>query len=82
MKDELNDLTKRLAAYIKVQRKQRGWSHQTLAEKATLTRRTIGKIEASERNLTVTSLHKIAKAFGSTPEEVIIQAKKMNLTDE
>lgn len=52
-------------------RKRQGLSQEALAEKAGLHRTYIGSVERGERNVTVTSLSRIAKALGVRPADLL-----------
>jgi transcriptional regulator with XRE-family HTH domain len=49
----------------------RGWSQETLAEIAGLDRTAVGTIERAERNITLATAEKIAKAFDMTVAELL-----------
>ncbi|VAW78366.1 hypothetical protein MNBD_GAMMA13-1884 [hydrothermal vent metagenome] len=55
---------RQLAKNIRLLRVTHGWSQETLAELAGLDRTFVGAIERAERNITLASAEKIAKAFG------------------
>jgi len=48
---------------IKKLRKRKGWSQETLGEKAGLHRTYIGSIERYERNISLLNIERLAKAF-------------------
>lgn len=51
------------SADVKRRRKELGYSHETLADKAGVTRQAISKIEAGESDLRLTTMLRIANAF-------------------
>ncbi|MBU1250242.1 MAG: helix-turn-helix domain-containing protein [Actinobacteria bacterium] len=61
----------RLGANLKQLREQRGLSHDNLAERADLSRRTIIDLEQGRSSGTVRSWHKIAQALGMRLTEVL-----------
>ncbi|HHH43904.1 MAG TPA: XRE family transcriptional regulator [Gammaproteobacteria bacterium] len=56
---------------IRLLRVARGWSQETLAAVAGLDRTFVGAIERAERNITLVSAEKIAKAFDMTVAELL-----------
>jgi len=48
-----------------------GWSQEALALNAGLDRTFVGAIERAERNITLASAEKIAKAFGMTIADLL-----------
>ena len=65
-----------LAANMRRLRARRGWSQETLAEKAGLHRTYIGGIERAERNVGVDNVEAIAGALGVAPHELLRPAAK------
>jgi Predicted transcriptional regulators len=53
-----------LAANLRRLRESRGWSQEHCAELCNLHRTYIGAVERGERNVTLDTLDKIARAFG------------------
>lgn len=68
-KDEGNTL-KRFGINVRARRAALDFSQETLAEKADLDRTYIGGIERGERNLTLLSAHRVAKALKTTVAEL------------
>ena len=64
-------LLKTLAENMRRCRKAKGYSQESLAEKAGLHRTYVGAIERGERNITILSLEKIAKALGVQVGELL-----------
>ncbi len=60
------ELLAELGRRIRKLRSQRGWSQEELADISGLHRNYIGSAERGERNLTISSLHSLAGAFGLT----------------
>lgn len=54
----------RLAAQLRMRRKEMGISQETLADMAKLHRTYIGDIERFERNVSIDNIEKLAKALG------------------
>lgn len=52
-------------------REEKGLSQESLAEKIDIHRTYIGGIERGERNPTLTVIHKISKALGIKPEQLL-----------
>lgn len=65
------DSNKVLAANLRVLRTARGWSQEEFADRCELHRTYIGAIERGERNVTLTTLNRIARAFGISSAELI-----------
>jgi transcriptional regulator with XRE-family HTH domain len=61
------DLNLRLARNLRRLREKRGLSQETAAEKCGLHRTYIGAIERGERNVTLSTLQEIARAFRVDP---------------
>lgn len=59
------------ATNIRELRLRLGFSQELLAEKASLHRTYIGAVERGERNITLHSLEKIAKALRVTPAQLL-----------
>jgi transcriptional regulator with XRE-family HTH domain len=76
MHDERSKLSEALIKTLQSERKARGLSHEKLAELASISRQAIGKIENGERNPTIQTVYRIAKAMDMTLEQFV---KKMNL---
>ena len=57
---------------IRLRRLSQGWSRELLALNAGLDRTFIGAIERAERNVTLATVDKIAKAFGCTVVELLV----------
>ena len=68
-KDEGNTL-KRFGINVRARRAALDFSQETLAEKADLDRTYIGGIERGERNVTLLSARRVAKALKTTISEL------------
>lgn len=68
-KDEGNTL-KRFGVNVRSRRAAMGLSQESLAERADLDRTYIGGIERGERNLTLISARRVAKALKTTVSEL------------
>ena len=66
----MKDINLQFAERIKYLRSQKWRSQEELWYKTKLHRTYIGMIERQERNITLGSVHKLAKAFGITVEEL------------
>ena len=62
--DEGDQLLERVGAGIRAIRESQGLSQEVLAEKSHLHRTYVGDVERGRRNISLKSLHKIAKALG------------------
>jgi transcriptional regulator with XRE-family HTH domain len=60
-----------LAANVRRLRLKRGWSQEDCAEYCGLHRTYIGAVERGERNITISTLEKIAAAFKVTPIDLL-----------
>ena len=56
---------------IRNQRKERGFSQEELAEKASLHRTYIGSVERGERNISIENIVSIARALRILPKELL-----------
>jgi transcriptional regulator with XRE-family HTH domain len=56
---------------VREEREKKGYSQEKLGELAKVHRTYIGMIERAERNITLTSIEKLAKAFGKKASELI-----------
>jgi len=66
-----SETARRLGMTIRLLRVSRGWSQETLAEIAGLDRTAVGTIERAERNITLATAEKLAKAFDMTVAELL-----------
>jgi DNA-binding XRE family transcriptional regulator len=77
MRKELSDkIAEIVVARLKEARKERGLSHDKVANKARLHRSTISLIEAGKREPTLLSCIKIANALEVSLGEILIKAEK------
>jgi len=64
-------ILKKLAHNVRTLRKENGWTQEELARRADLHRTYIGSIERYERNISLMSLERIAKALGVKAKDLI-----------
>ena len=64
-------LRERLARNVRLLRVMRGWSQEVLALEAGLDRTYVGAVERAERNLTLSSMEKLAEALGVEVRELV-----------
>lgn len=55
---------------VRAVREELGWTQEDLAERSGLSRPYIVRIEAGERNLTMNTVDRVAKALGRTTSEL------------
>ncbi len=67
----VSDAARRLARNVRLLRVAHGWSQEALALNAGLDRTFVGAIERAERNITLASAEKIAKAFELTVADLL-----------
>lgn len=60
---------------LKALRKQRGWSLETLAERAGMHRTSVGLVERGERGLTIASSAALACALGASLSDLVREAE-------
>jgi transcriptional regulator with XRE-family HTH domain len=65
------DIAKRFGQRVRKLREQRGFSQETLAEKADLDRTYISGVERGQRNLSLFSIQAIADGLGVTVGELM-----------
>lgn len=59
------------ARRVRARRLDLNWSQEQLAEAADLHRTYVGAIERGEKNMTLTTLQRVAKALGVAPAELL-----------
>lgn len=64
------DIKKKFGKRVKLLRIEKGWSQEKLALSADLDRTYIPSIEKGERNVSITVIEKIAKAFKVSVSEL------------
>jgi transcriptional regulator with XRE-family HTH domain len=64
------ELKKKFGERVKLLRTEKGWSQEKLALSADLDRTYIPSIEKGERNVSITVIEKIAKAFNLSVSEL------------
>lgn len=78
----MGDETRRLLARnIRALRQQKGWSQEELAATSKLHRTYIGFVEREERNVTLRSVEKIAKALDAEPWQ-LLHPEMLTLTEQ
>lgn len=73
--DKTKRFQKALIDTLKVERASRGLSHEKIADKAGISRQTLGKIENGLANPTMLTMFKITNAMEMTLEEFIGKMK-------
>ena len=63
---EPSDLTASLAARLRAEREERGWSIAEMAERSAVSRAMISKVERAEASPTAARLGRLASALGLT----------------
>lgn len=71
MSANLRLLPKMLGNTVRELRREAGWSQMRLAEKAELTLNYVGEIERGEKNASLETTIKIARALGVTGAELL-----------
>lgn len=71
----VNDPTESLAARIALEREARGWSLADLAERSSVSKAMISKIERGEASPTATLLGRLSGAFGLTLSTLLARAE-------
>jgi transcriptional regulator with XRE-family HTH domain len=72
---EESEMDRRIAARIRTERESRGWSLTDLAEKASVSRAMIHKIERGESSPTANLLGKLSGAFGLSMSTLLARAE-------
>ncbi|HOK67853.1 MAG TPA: helix-turn-helix transcriptional regulator [Anaerohalosphaeraceae bacterium] len=67
----MENICKRVGKAIRRYREQKGISQEKLAELADLHRTYIGQVERGEKNLTLLSIERIAKALGVNVKDLL-----------
>jgi len=65
------EVQKRFGHRLRELRKQRGFSQESLALSCGLDRSYMGGVERGERNISLINIHKIARALGVQPRELL-----------
>lgn len=73
--DDATDILSSFAAAVRARRHELGLSQEALAERAGLHRTYVGGVERGERNLTLTSIVRLARALDITPGELIDRSR-------
>ncbi|MFJ5930348.1 helix-turn-helix domain-containing protein [Sphingomonas sp. NPDC092331] len=69
------DIDAQLGARIRIERKNRGWSLNELAERAAISRAMVAKVEAGQSSPTANLLGKLSGAFGLTISTLMSRAE-------
>jgi transcriptional regulator with XRE-family HTH domain len=72
-----NDMHLLVAKNIKKRRQKLGLSQESLADHCGLHRTYIGAVERGERNITINTLYKIARALNCPPVDLLSDTKVM-----
>jgi transcriptional regulator with XRE-family HTH domain len=67
----MQDLQRRLGERVRKLRLKRGWSQEGFADACGLHRTYVGSVERGERNITLSSLHTLARTLGITLSEML-----------
>ncbi|WP_217597881.1 helix-turn-helix domain-containing protein [Cohnella sp. GbtcB17] len=78
----MSELIRRLGERIRLLRKQKGLSQETLGGLAELHTNYIGQVERGEKNLTIESLEKIAHGLDISLEQLFRYLDPMTTSDE
>lgn len=78
MVQSVEDFRKRLVKTLYELRKQRGFSHEAIANRSGLSRQTLGKIETGKTNPTMLTMFRIACAMDMTLEEFVKKMEQGN----
>jgi transcriptional regulator with XRE-family HTH domain len=71
-----------LAAYIKELRRGRGYSQESLAERANVSKRTVERLERAEGDVTVLLFARVVGALGASPGEALMLAERGSFSPE
>jgi transcriptional regulator with XRE-family HTH domain len=74
----MHGANRRLAARIKAEREARGWTPAELAERSSVSRAMIAKVEAGRSSPTAMLLGKLSGAFGLTMSTLLARAENAN----
>jgi transcriptional regulator with XRE-family HTH domain len=62
----MQELQEKIGTRIRALRKERGWSQEVFADSCGIHRGHMGEIERGEKNLSITTLAKVANGLGIT----------------
>lgn len=71
----VDDLDARLGARIRIERESRGWSLTDLAQRSSVSRAMINKVERGEASPTASLLGRLAGAFGLTLSMLLVRTE-------
>ena len=75
MDTKIRRIMEKLASVVESRRSELGYSQQTLAKRAGMSRTYISEVERAERNLSISSLFKLAAALDCEASELLQQAE-------
>lgn len=65
------DICVRIGRKIRLQRTEKGWTQQVLADHAQITREHLSELESGNKEMGVRTLEQIAVALGVSPKDLI-----------
>ena len=77
----LSDLTRRVGAAIRRQRKRLGFSQEAFADHIGMHRAYYGALERGEKNMQLTTLERVARGLGVLEQDLIAEAEAMGRAD-
>ena len=72
-----NDIKSRFGTAVRTERKRLGISQEELAARAKVHRTYVGSVERGERNISLLSIHALAKALGTTAGSLLTEADRL-----
>ena len=77
-----SNVSRAFGAALRSARLERGWSQESLAERASLDRTYVSGVERGTRNPTVHTLWRIAEGLGLRPSELVAAAECLLANDK
>jgi transcriptional regulator with XRE-family HTH domain len=71
----MSDLVSHFALTVRHLREDRGWSQEHLAERSDLNRSYVGDLERGQSIPSLTTIGKLAEAFGISPSFLVAQSE-------